>query len=286
MTFVTTGYPSTISIAPCSRVRQILLQRNRISPSQKIMRAYDAHPHGIRRVRKTFANPSSPHPATKPCGKVLRKTRRTFSKTFSSNLVVRSSRLATLLSVFQIALRQFHWRSAPLQYRPTGSLLPQHPVGPHHVQPKKRPEALASGHSTLSVEKPVGPFVLRMCPAPPVARRRRCDCLATTPPTERIFAWSLLLRPHSPTAAFQSPRRPSPGTGNQSGGHSGSCVSSMLLCQVHVASGLIGPRSVGRMSGRQARHTFRTLQLRSISDSRKQKLCLTDRPTDFTGKRL
>jgi hypothetical protein len=60
----------------------------------------------------------------------------------------------------------------------------------------------------------------------------------------------------------------------------------MRLCQVHVASGLIGPRSIGRMSGLPARHTFRTQLVRSISDSRKQKLCLTDQPTDFTGERL
>jgi hypothetical protein len=45
-----------------------------------------------------------------------------------------------------------------------------------------------------------------------------------------------LLRPHSPTTAFESPGLPTPGTGNHTGCRSGSCVSHFLHFTDHVAT--------------------------------------------------
>ena len=76
----------------------------------------------------------------------------------------------------------------------------------------------------------VGPFVVDICPAPPVAFERHRDCLAALPPRFRV----LLLRPRSQTPAFQAPARYA-GTGHHPGCQSPSPVRTSLRSIVHVA---------------------------------------------------
>jgi len=64
---------------------------------------------------------------------------------------------------------------------------------------------------SLSIGKSVSPFVVALCPAPPVARERIPTALQGTPPG---LPASYLLRPHSPSTVFESPGLPgqAPGT--------------------------------------------------------------------------
>jgi hypothetical protein len=61
------------------------------------------------------------------------------------------------------------------------------------------------------LEQSVSPFVVALCPAPPVARERVPTALQRTPPG---LPAGFLLRPHSPSTVFQAPDLPSqaPGT--------------------------------------------------------------------------
>ena len=96
-----------------------------------------------------------------------------------------------------------------------------------------------------SIRKLVSPFVVVWSPAPPGTTPTSLDCLA-----ENIAQPSgrLLLRPHSPATAFQSPGQPRPGTGHHSGSRNGSCVSHRLRSVARVTSRYYpaGPQSDAR----------------------------------------
>jgi hypothetical protein len=82
--------------------------------------------------------------------------------------------------------------------------------------------------------KPFAAFVVaHMAPAPPGTGTRADHCLAAVSPSSR----SLLLAAHSPTTGIETPGRPRPGTGYQSGPCSGSRVSHGLRLTGHVARG-------------------------------------------------
>jgi hypothetical protein len=104
--------------------------------------------------------------------------------------------------------------------------LPTHRNGPGQVIPAPAPHRHVCKHGKLLV----GPFVVDLCPAPPVALERHRDCLAALPPRFRV----LLLRPRSQTPAFEAPARPA-GTGHHPGCQSPSPVRTSLRSIVHVA---------------------------------------------------
>ena len=89
-------------------------------------------------------------------------------------------------------------RRPPLQATPLPRcrLQPQ----PHPTTDHRRPEQRPS-RPTSRLETPVSPFVVALCPAPPVARQRAATALPRTPPRpvhgRNHAPPQLLLRPHS-----------------------------------------------------------------------------------------
>jgi hypothetical protein len=79
------------------------------------------------------------------------------------------------------------------------SCLPTNRHVPGQIRPAPAPYRHVCKHGKMLVS----PFVVDLCPAPPVALERPRDCLAAWPPAFR----RLLLRPRSQTPAFQTPAR-------------------------------------------------------------------------------
>jgi len=131
-------------------------------------------------------------------------------------------------------LSPIHWRSAPHATRARVSVAPA-TLNANRITliPEAASECTEAAIAWLS-NMPVSPFVLLV----PGTTREHADGFATAlPQLRRANIRSVLLRPHSHTAAFEIPRRPSPGTGNQPDCHSASCVSPTRRHQGHVARG-------------------------------------------------
>lgn len=86
---------------------------------------------------------------------------------------------------------------------------------PRQRRGSARPVVSRTSRQASRRDRPVGPFVVLgpcgPCPAPPVSTQERD---ATALPRHRPACGGLLLRPHSPSAAFETPECHHPGTGD------------------------------------------------------------------------